>query len=240
MTQLTTMLSLRTLKRRLKPCGFAWPRLHISCARAGYQEFFQNNLDEKTEVTHLQTAGKWHSRSLRVLIVGDDDLHVLAMKALGRSGHEVKEAGRGEEGLALMDSCNPELLLLDLNMPGTDGFEILRAVRTRTETLPVIVLTAMGDEESARSSFQLGATDFLAKPFTPPNSTRVSAPASPTPPTCSTSTCPQMPMGACGAAWQPKPEITCHPITNSERSDRHKKGRRNGRPELSTWFLYLL
>jgi DNA-binding response OmpR family regulator len=61
-------------------------------------------------------------------------------------------------------------VLLDLLMPAPGGFEVLRALRSREETrgLPVIVLTAQGDEESARMSFQLGATDFLNKPFTPP------------------------------------------------------------------------
>jgi CheY-like chemotaxis protein len=141
--------------------------MRVSCAREGYEESFHN--EQKTEVTQLQLAGKRHSTSLRVLIVDDDeDLRLLANKALVRAGHECEEATSGEEGLALMESWRPDLLLLDLNMPGIDGFEVLKAVRAANQTLPVIVLTAMGDEESARHSFQLGATDFLAKPFSPP------------------------------------------------------------------------
>jgi putative two-component system response regulator len=70
----------------------------------------------------------------------------------------------------LIELQNPDLLLLDLMMPGMDGFEVLRQLRAREtgRPLPVIVLTALGDEESARSSFQFGATDFLIKPFSPP------------------------------------------------------------------------
>jgi DNA-binding response OmpR family regulator len=106
-----------------------------------------------------------------VLIVDDDeDLRVLARKALVRAGHTVIEADNGEQGLELVEVHKPHLLLLDLNMPGMDGFEVLRRLRSResSQSLPVIVLTALGDEESARGSFQVGATDFLSKPFTPP------------------------------------------------------------------------
>ena len=105
-----------------------------------------------------------------ILIVDDDeDLRLLVRRAL-RAGHRVLEASTGNEGLVLIESHKPDLLLLDLNMPAPDGFEILKTLRSRNETrsLPVIVLTGQGDEESARSSFQLGATDFLSKPFTPP------------------------------------------------------------------------
>lgn len=141
----------------------------VSCAREGYEESFQNDAASRTELTEIKSTGGRHSRSLRVLVVDDDeDLRVLATRALVRAGHEVREAGAGAEGLALVDSWQPELLVLDLNMPDMDGYEVLRTLRVREKTLPVIVLTAMGDEESARQSFALGATDFLAKPFTPP------------------------------------------------------------------------
>jgi DNA-binding response OmpR family regulator len=109
--------------------------------------------------------------SLTVLIVDDDeDLRVLARKALTRAGYGVIEAEDGATGLAMLRTNHPDLLLLDINMPGLDGFEVLRLIRENAETadLPVIVLTAQGDEESAKRSFEQGATDFLAKPFSPP------------------------------------------------------------------------
>jgi len=68
-----------------------------------------------------------HSGSLLVLIVDDDEnLRVLAGKALVRAGHSVLEADNGDEGLKLVDIYNSHLVLLDLNMPGMDGFEVLR------------------------------------------------------------------------------------------------------------------
>jgi CheY-like chemotaxis protein/phosphoribosyl 1,2-cyclic phosphodiesterase len=148
----------------------------VSCAREGHEESFENLAHERTVVNRIaqteairsdSTAGD----SLLILIVDDDeDLRILARKALVRTGHRVVEAESGHEGMLLAATHQPDLLLLDLNMPPPDGFEILRMLRAREETrnLPVIVLTAMGDEESARRSFELGATDFLAKPFTAP------------------------------------------------------------------------
>jgi CheY-like chemotaxis protein/phosphoribosyl 1,2-cyclic phosphodiesterase len=143
----------------------------VSCAREGYEESFSHAASDKTRVTEVYQADTSHSESLRVLIVDDDeDMRILARKALVRTGHIVIEAENGEEGLELIEIHKPHLLLLDLNMPGIDGFEVLRRLRAREtgRTLPVIVLTALGDEESARSSFEFGATDFLSKPFTPP------------------------------------------------------------------------
>ncbi len=74
--------------------------------------------------------------SLLVLVVDDDeDLRILARKALERAGHAVIEADSGEQGLKLVDERNPDLVVLDLNMPGMDGFEVLRRLRSR-ERLP--------------------------------------------------------------------------------------------------------
>ncbi len=143
----------------------------VSCAREGYEESFEHEVLGKTRVTEIQHADPSHSGSLLVLVVDDDeDLRILARKALMHAGHTVLEAGGGEEGLKLIELQKPDLLLLDLIMPGMDGFEVLRQLRAREtgRPLPVIVLTALGDEESARSSFQFGATDFLIKPFSPP------------------------------------------------------------------------
>ena len=143
----------------------------VSCAREGHEESFEHEARDKTRMVEVQQGDASHSGSLLILVVDDDeDLRVLARKALVRAGHMVVEAESGEEGLRLLDIHKPQLILLDLNMPDMDGFEVLKELRSREagRTLPVIVLTALGDEESARTSFQAGATDFLAKPFTPP------------------------------------------------------------------------
>ena len=108
--------------------------------------------------------------SLLILIVDDDeDLRVFAREVLVRPG-----TGLWRHPARLRDSnCvknPPDLLMLDLNMPDVDGFEFLRRLRADEagQLIPVIVLTAHNQEESVRISFELGATDFLTKPFTPP------------------------------------------------------------------------
>jgi CheY-like chemotaxis protein/phosphoribosyl 1,2-cyclic phosphodiesterase len=145
--------------------------IRVSCAREGQEESFRNDAVSRTGVTEIQDADPSHSGTLLVLVVDDDeDLRFLVRKALTHAGHKVLEADNGEEGLRLIETHVPDLLLLDVSMPGMDGFEVLRRLRS-TEAgrqLPVIVLTGLGDEESARRSFQFGATDFLVKPFSPP------------------------------------------------------------------------
>lgn len=142
----------------------------VSCAREGREEAFESKEPATPEFKEIPNAAG-RGDALLVLVVDDDeDLRLLARKALMRAGHAVIEADNGEEGLRLIESRRPDLMLLDLNMPSVNGFEVLKRLRGREAgvPLPVIVLTALGDEESARQSFALGATDFLNKPFTPP------------------------------------------------------------------------
>ena len=79
-------------------------------------------------------------------------------------------ASSGREGLALIDAQAPDLLMLDLMMPEQGGLEVLEILRSRpaTAALPVIVLTALDDEVNIRAGFDLGATDYLTKPFSIP------------------------------------------------------------------------
>jgi DNA-binding response OmpR family regulator len=85
----------------------------------------------------------------------------------------VLEAGDGEEGLQMIEQSKPDLVVLDLNMPKVDGFGVLSRLRSQPQTvrLPVLILTAQGDEHSTRAGFAAGATDYLAKPFTIPQLT---------------------------------------------------------------------
>jgi CheY-like chemotaxis protein len=141
--------------------------LQVSCAREGYHGKFESHDAGQLRDVRSVTPGA----SLRVLVVDDDeDLRLLVRKTLLRGGHSILEAADGEAGLASLERERPDLLLLDLNMPGIDGFEVLRRVRARDEFrgLPIVVLTAQGDEESIRTGFRLGTTDFLTKPFSPP------------------------------------------------------------------------
>jgi CheY-like chemotaxis protein len=150
--------------------------MEISCAREGFETIFEGDSGvtppmEKAAIPAIRRSDASYAASLLILIVDDDeDLRILARTVLLRSGHRVLEASNGAEGLEMIAKKRPDLLMLDLNMPEVDGWEVLRRLRSSDagRLLPVIVLTAHGDEQSVRRSFELGANDFLAKPFTPP------------------------------------------------------------------------
>jgi len=101
----------------------------------------------------------------RILVVEDDPaIRRGIVHGLRFNGYAVAEAGDEASGLAA--AAEPwDLLLLDLNLPGGDGLEILRAVRSRSTSLPVIILTARGDEEDRVRGLKLGADDYVVKPF---------------------------------------------------------------------------
>ena len=104
----------------------------------------------------------------KILIVDDEvtNLNVL-YKVLGDRGHEVLGASSGAEALEVINQGCPDLVLLDLMMPGMDGLEVCRRLRAAetTLTLPVIFLTASGEEQSVLDAFAVGATDYVLKPF---------------------------------------------------------------------------
>ena len=144
--------------------------MQVRCAREGSEFAFEGGKVIAVGES-LPAAETAQPDSLLILIVDDDeDLRLLARRALTRGGHRILEATTGEDGLKIIASRHPDLLVLDLFMPGIDGFEVLRRLRADEagRSLPVIVLTAHGDEKAAQESFNLGATDFLSKPFTPP------------------------------------------------------------------------
>ena len=107
-------------------------------------------------------------RGAVVLLVDDEDQLRKAMRdLLERQGYAVIEARNGAEALAQIDGGNPDVVILDLNLPGVDGYTVLAQLRSRevTRNLPVVVLTAKGDEDNEVRVLQLGADDFLTKPF---------------------------------------------------------------------------
>ena len=106
----------------------------------------------------------------RVLLVEDEEnLRRLLRDVLERSGFVVTEAGDGIEALEMIDRSAPDIIVLDLDLPKLDGYGVLRRLRSRRETaaLPVLVLTAKGDEDSEVLVFEFGATEFLSKPLRP-------------------------------------------------------------------------
>jgi CheY-like chemotaxis protein/phosphoribosyl 1,2-cyclic phosphodiesterase len=110
-------------------------------------------------------------RGGRILVVDDDpDIRALATQALNQDGHAVDVASGASEALASIQASAPDLVLLDLVMPGRSGLDLLKILRAApaTAALPVIVLTGMDDETTTRVGFECGATDYLTKPFSIP------------------------------------------------------------------------
>ncbi|HYF40195.1 MAG TPA: type II/IV secretion system protein, partial [Gemmatimonadales bacterium] len=103
-----------------------------------------------------------------VLLVEDEEQLRRVMKdLLQREGYEVAEARDGVQALDEVDRFAPDVIILDLNLPGLDGYGVLQQLRSRpaTRDIPVMVLTAKGDEDNEVRVFELGADDFVTKPF---------------------------------------------------------------------------
>ncbi len=100
-----------------------------------------------------------------VLIIDDEETLAKNVKAyLTRYGYEAESAGSGEEGLALLDKFKPDLLLLDLHLPGIGGIEVLKRVRTQAPEVKVIIITGAGSVQDAVDAMKAGAYDYLSKP----------------------------------------------------------------------------
>lgn len=103
----------------------------------------------------------------RVLII-DDDVRLSSMLAdyLAQEGLAVRRAADGESGLQALAREEPDIVVLDVMMPGIDGLEVCRRIRARGD-LPILMLTAKGDETDRIVGLELGADDYLPKPFNP-------------------------------------------------------------------------
>ena len=106
-----------------------------------------------------------------VILVVDDDANIrrAVRYCLEAAGYVVYEASNGLEAMQRLERDAPDLMLLDLSMPATDGMNLLAAIRSRWDQYPtrVVVVSAHGTMKTAVQAMQLGASDFLEKPFTP-------------------------------------------------------------------------
>jgi DNA-binding response OmpR family regulator len=103
----------------------------------------------------------------RILVVDDDPtVAEVVVRYLERDGFEVDAVGDGLAALAQALACLPQLVVLDLMLPGLDGLEVCRRLRD-VAPVPVIMLTARGEEEDRVAGLELGADDYLSKPFSP-------------------------------------------------------------------------
>jgi DNA-binding NtrC family response regulator len=102
----------------------------------------------------------------RILIIDDEKFITSSIiQHLGKEGHEVLNAETGEDGLELFKSESPDIVLLDIQLPGIDGIKTLELLKDINKDVIVIMITAYGDIETAVSAIKLGAYDFVEKPF---------------------------------------------------------------------------
>ena len=102
---------------------------------------------------------------LRVLVVDDEPpIRKLLRLGLGAHGYHIIEAPNGRTALALLAEA-PDLIILDLGLPDTQGHELLRTIRARNDSVPIVVLSSRGDEAGKVQALDFGADDYVTKPF---------------------------------------------------------------------------
>ncbi len=105
------------------------------------------------------------------ILVVDDEIYIVHILdfSLGMEGYEVVTALDGEQALERVASEKPDLIVLDIMMPKLDGYEVCRAVKSNpaTRTIPVILLSAKGRNVDQKMGFDVGADDYITKPFSP-------------------------------------------------------------------------
>jgi type IV pilus assembly protein PilB len=123
-------------------------------------------VDDQAEVGRA-AAGVRGAGTCVLLVEDEDQLRRVMKDLLEREGYTVAEARDGVQALDQVDRFAPDVIILDLNLPGLDGYSVLSQLRSRpaTRSIPVMVLTAKGDEDNEVRVFELGADDFITKPF---------------------------------------------------------------------------
>ena len=135
----------------------------------GHRRYKRGDLDRFLDRSGPSSAGGGGVGPV-VLIVDDDPrLREYVRVNLEMEGYTVREAGDGEEGLQVLEESTPDLVLLDVMMPGVDGWEMLRRVQERhgVGTIPVIMFSGKVDEPAAEEAAKRGAQGFIGKPFNP-------------------------------------------------------------------------
>lgn len=116
------------------------------------------------------------SASRTILVVDDQpDIRLMCRVNLALEGYEVAEAMDGAAALAALDRIKPDLILLDVMMPGVDGWQVLDAIKAdpELEHIPVVILTARVQREDELRGWSAGASEYLSKPFNPSTLTEV-------------------------------------------------------------------
>jgi two-component system phosphate regulon response regulator PhoB len=106
----------------------------------------------------------------KILVIEDDeDIRELICYNLKREGYQTVAAAAGEEGLKAARSHLPDIIILDLMLPGIDGLEVCKILKneSKTKNIPIVMLTAKGDETDIVTGLEVGADDYIVKPFSP-------------------------------------------------------------------------
>ena len=116
-------------------------------------------------IVRLRALGGAH---VKTVLVVEDEMQIarLVRDYLEHAGFEVLVAGDGESAMSSVRGIKPDLIILDIGLPGRDGLDVAREVR-RTSSVPIVMLTARGDETDKVVGLELGADDYVVKPFSP-------------------------------------------------------------------------
>ena len=107
----------------------------------------------------------------KILIVDDEPFYIDVIENLMRDEYDVSSVSSGEDALALLEnSIYPDLILLDVLMPGIDGYEVCKRLKAdpKTKDIPIIFLTVKSDVDDEVRGFNLGGVDYITKPMSPP------------------------------------------------------------------------
>jgi two-component system alkaline phosphatase synthesis response regulator PhoP len=117
----------------------------------------------------LFTVGNFMSKESILVVEDEDDIRELLRYNLEKEGYQVFSAATGEEALKKVRARLPNVILLDLMLPGIDGLEVCRRLKGEDQTrhLPLVMLTAKGEEADIVTGLELGADDYITKPFSP-------------------------------------------------------------------------
>ena len=151
-----------------QPYVAPYPGAAIAAEPAAATDALVEHFELLEEPVPTRRSGPHGLPAVKVLLVDDEDsLRKVMRDLLERDGYDVAEARDGVQALDQIDRVGPDIIVLDLNLPGLDGYGVLSHLRSRpaTASIPVIVLTAKGDEDNEVRVFELGADDFLTKPF---------------------------------------------------------------------------
>lgn len=126
-----------------------------------------NIMSEETIVSHKRLTNTVDTLQYHLLFIDDDLFHLQLMKTSMEKEYRVSIASTGKQGLELAEELLPDLILLDINMPGIDGYEICQRLKKKQKTkkIPVIFVSARPEEDDDSRGFDVGAVDYISKPI---------------------------------------------------------------------------